>query len=115
MSNHTKIWSDKKAELILREKELKEELESVSLIFEGKTKKLLIATGAIAVVGLIGYFGYKALSGEKKGKKPIKRIKKKVQKKAVIGTMITERLISSVLNYLSIQLDEIFKGNTKKN
>lgn len=116
MSNHTKVWSEKKAQLIQKEKELKEELEKVSSIFEGKTKRVLIISGITLIVGLLGYFGFKSTFSKEKAKKGKSRVKKssKKNKKSFVASLITEKMISSLLQYLGNQIGEILKGTEKK-
>ncbi|MEO9475052.1 MAG: hypothetical protein ABJG41_05945 [Cyclobacteriaceae bacterium] len=117
MSNHTKIWNKKKSELIEKEKELRAQLEDVSKVFEGRTKTVLTISAITGGIALLGYFGYRAFSPEKptKTEKIRKKVKKKIRKKAVLGTLITERLINAGLAYAESQLNEILSGGgTKK-
>ncbi|MEP0368768.1 MAG: hypothetical protein ABJN36_11725 [Cyclobacteriaceae bacterium] len=119
MSNHTKIWNQKKSELIEKEKELRAQLEDVSNIFEGRTKTVLTISAIAGGIALLGYLGYKAFSSEEptkteKIKKKATKAKKKISKKAVLGTLITERLINAGLAYAGNQLNEILSGNSDK-
>ncbi|MFY0599597.1 MAG: hypothetical protein JXR03_07985 [Cyclobacteriaceae bacterium] len=114
MSRHTKKWTEKKAELIQKEKDLKNELETVSNIFEGKSKKALIGTLIFAFVALAGYIGYKSMSPDKKSSRKKAPSKKKNANKNLIGSLITERLINTGLKYLEERLANSLKGDTKR-
>lgn len=113
MSKHTKIWTEKKSQLEQKEKQLKAELETVSTIFEGKSKRILIATGIIGAAALIGYFGYKALSSKKEEEKPIEKVKSKVSKKAIATSLITERIISSMISYIGNIISDFLQSSGK--
>jgi hypothetical protein len=118
MSSHTKIWTNKRAQLLEKEKQLKDELETVSNLFEGKTKTILLASAITGGLALLLYVGYKAFSPKKpevtKKEKITAKAKKKISKQAVIGTLITERLISAGLKFAEDQLSQILSGERKK-
>jgi hypothetical protein len=116
MSNHTKIWNKKKVELIEREKELKNQLEGVANIFEGKTKTILIIAAATGGIALIAYLAYRAFFH--KEKKPAvaqeaTKAKKVISKKAVLGTLLIEKLVSAGVKLASEQLNKMLDSDGK--
>lgn len=117
MSNHTKLWNKKKAELIKREQELKNDLEAVSNIFEGRTKTIIIITLATGGVALLAYVVYRSFfykEEEKTATQKISAAKKTVKKKAILGTILTEKLVSAGIKFAGEQINQLLQSDANK-
>lgn len=113
MSKHSKAWTKKKQALIQKEQEFKQELESVSNLFEGRAKMILIISLSTGGLFLILFTIYRIFFKAKPEPKAATQ-KIKNTKRTVVRTLITERIMSAILAYAGQQLNQIVKGKTKK-
>lgn len=122
MTERTQTWLTRKKRLTQKEQTLKAELDIISTVVETNGKKILMIAGATAGVALISYFSYRAFktppvqSPLKKGKKKFSSMKKKklIPKKVIIGTLLTDKLITMAASYIAKKLEDSFLTSDSK-
>lgn len=115
MSERTRAWMSKKQQLSQKEQALKAELESISTVVESNGKKILLIAAAAGGIALIGYLGYRSFSKKTGANSPTSSKKKIViPKKALIGSLVTERLITMAVGYIANKLEQSFQSEERK-
>ena len=104
----------KREELIKTEARIRHELESVSDLFETKTKNILIisAIGGGILLGAYGIYAY--LSGSDTSK--VKKVKKKSKSRKSsfnLQNLLAEKAASAALNYLNQEFKNAMSKNRK--
>lgn len=107
MSERTRAWVSRKQKLTEKEQALKAELDSISTVVEKNGKKILMIAGAAGGIALISYMGYRSFNKKRLISKSSRKKKKFViPKKALIGSLVTERLITMAVGYITKKLEQ---------
>ena len=117
-SNHSRLWKSRRSSLGKKESQLESELESVSSVFEGKAKTILIGVAVVGVAALVIGIATRS-SGKKKSnskKDPNKGESKseiKIVEKSSFSfkNVLLEKITVAILSYLVTQLGHILAPN----
>ncbi|XOV92888.1 MAG: hypothetical protein ACFHWX_22155 [Bacteroidota bacterium] len=117
-SSHSRLWKSRRSSLGKKESQLENELESVSSVFEGKAKTVLIGIAVVGVVA-IGIGIATRSSGKKKGdykkdqKKGESQPEVKIVEKSTFSfkNVLLEKITVAILSYLVTQLGHILASN----